>query len=86
MKTTHYFNTGVRPYSFADYKLSAGHIERGGTVQIPFTCEDVPKGAAFMFACDHADLRETSQLGVIVKPILPGSAILSKNAYFRIQS
>lgn len=52
---TFYFDTGVRPYNFyPPVKLSKGHVIRGGTMQIPFDCENVPEGAEFTHTCDKA--------------------------------
>ncbi len=83
MKTTHYFNTGVRPHSVTNWRLSKGHVVKGGTEQVPFECEDVPERATLMFLCDSPDLRESKLDNVIVREVLPGSAMLSRYAYFR---
>jgi hypothetical protein len=72
-----YFNTGVK---YSDYPyLCEGQIERGGTKQIPFDCEDVPEGAQFKFACDDPNLYP--EAGYVVRPIL-NNALHSKYAYF----
>lgn len=76
-KKTFYFNTGVK---YCNYPyLCEGQIERGGTKQIPFDCEDVPEGATFQFACDNPDLHP--EAGYIVREI-HNSALHSKYAYF----
>jgi hypothetical protein len=83
MKRTFYFNTGVVPES--DSKLYGRQVWKGGVKQIPFTCEDVPDGAEFLFACDNDHLSESKIPGVTVHKILdsgPGG-LLSKYAYFR---
>ena len=80
MTRTFYFNTGVRPYIHVPtVKLSEGQVLRGGTVQIPFDCEDVPENAEFKFGCDDPNIRG----GYLVRPIL-NSALLSKFAYFQV--
>jgi hypothetical protein len=83
---TFYFNTGVQPYKHnPPVKLSPGHIMKGGTMQIPFDCDNVPDRAQFMFACDNPDLKESEYENVIVREIF-NSALLSKYAYFKILS
>jgi hypothetical protein len=84
--TTFYFNTGVNPYIHTNppYKLSKGHIVRGGTVQIPFQCADVPKKAEFRFASDDPDKPEASLSCYVVREI-QGSALVSKYAYFFVR-
>jgi len=79
---TFYFNTGVQPQN-APIKLMPGHVMRGGTMQIPFDCENIPDGAIFKFACDNKDLRESKYPNYIVREI-HNSALLSKYAYFQI--
>jgi len=77
MKRTFYFNTGVK---FADYPYLYGQqVERGGTKQIPFECENIPDGATFKFACDNPNLEGYE--GCIIAPIV-GGGLLSKYAYF----
>lgn len=50
-----YFDTGVRPWIHTSpVPVMPGNVVRGGTLQIPFECDDVPDGAIFVFACDHA--------------------------------
>lgn len=74
---TFYFNTGVK---YWDYPyLCKGQVEKGGTKQIPFDCENVPEGAVFKFACDDPNLHPES--GYIVREI-HNSTIHSKYAYF----
>lgn len=81
-RKTFYFNTGVRPYIHnPPVKLSKGQVLKGGTVQIPFTCEDVPDNAEFKFACDD----ENYMKGVyLVRPIL-NSSLCSKFAFFLVR-
>lgn len=81
------FNTRVRPSSGA--KLCPGQVWRMGlsgepVKVIPFQCEDVPEGAIFAFAAPSADLYPHA--GFIVREILPGSALVSKYAYFRLRA
>ena len=89
MTKTFYFNTGVRPElvnnpPFAyDYHANKGNVIKGGTLQIPFTCDDVPDGAIFLHACDIPDLPESRSDSVIVREIT-GGGLLSKFAYFRV--
>jgi len=85
MKKTFYFNTGVKPYGCTNppYKLSNGHIIRGGVVQIPFDCENVPENASFMFACDNPELSESKQKNVIVRKMY-NTVMCSEYAYFKI--
>lgn len=79
---TFYFNTGVKPYGHVPpVTLGHGQVWRGGTKQIPFDCDGVPKGAIFEFACDNPGLRESEYL--LVREI-HNSALLSKFAYFRV--
>ena len=81
---TFYFNTGVRPFIHnPPVKLSAGQIMKGGTMQIPFDCEDVPEGAIFKFACENKDLRESKYPNYIVREI-HNSTLIAKYAYFQI--
>jgi hypothetical protein len=78
MTKTFYFNTGVRPYIHnPPVKVGPGQIIKGGTLQIPFDCEDVPENAFFKFGCDDPNIRG----GYLVRPIL-NSTLLSKFAYF----
>ena len=81
---TFYFNTGVRPESGSP--LFGRQVWRGGTKQIPFTCDNVPGSATFLFACDNPSLPESKIPGVIVREITdsekPGG-LISKFAYFR---
>lgn len=77
MKTTFYFNTGVK---FSDYPfLSVGQIQRGGTKQIPFECDNIPEKATFAFACDNPQIPGFERY--IVAPIV-SEGLLSKFAYF----
>ena len=81
--TTYYFNTGVRHGN--GYALYGRQVWRGGTKQIPFTCDDVPCNAVFWFACDNANLPESKILGVVVREITDRGqgGLMSKFAYFR---
>ena len=54
MTTQLFFNTGVKIWNNSSIR---GGIDSGnGTVVIPFECEDVPKDATFMYACDNPNL------------------------------
>lgn len=77
-RQTFYFDTGVKPYGHTNppYKLSAGHIVKGGTVQIPFECE-APENSIFECACDNPEACQ----GFFVAEILSG-AMASKYAFF----
>jgi len=45
---TFYFNTGVRPYEHnPPVKLGKGEVLKGGVIQVPFDCEDVPDRCGF---------------------------------------
>jgi hypothetical protein len=80
--TTFYFDTGVNPNG---HNLYGQQIVRNGTVQIPFRCEGVPSSATLMFACDNPNLPESKYEWVMVAAIEPGSDMVSKFAYFRLQ-
>lgn len=77
---TFYFNTGVTcrpPFQ--------GEVLRGGTIQIPFDCDNVPEGAVFLFACSDPDIKThhafpTAEL--VVREI-HNSNLCSRYAYFR---
>jgi hypothetical protein len=86
---TFYFNTGVRQgipsneLHRQDVKptaLSNGQVWVNGTKQIPFSCEDVPDKAMFLFACDN---KETSSANVISRE-LHNTSLISKYAHFRL--
>lgn len=79
---TFYFNTGVNAYLYPA-KPKFGQVNRGGTVQIPFECHDVPEGSTFKFACDNPEL-ENNNPRTIVREINPGSGLYSKYAYFSV--
>jgi len=82
MRKTYYFDTGVTirgPYGCQVWK--------GGTVQIPFDCENVPEKAIFKFACDNPELAESKHPNYIVAEILDQDkkgGLCSKCAYFQI--
>ncbi len=77
---TFYFDTGVRPYAHTPpVPVTSGYVLRG-TMQIPFNCEGVPDGAFFKFAADDPTLGK----GLHCAEILPGSAMVSKYAFFQI--
>lgn len=79
MLQTFKFNTGVHIRSGAP--LCEGQYWDGnGVKQIPFSCEDVPEGATFKFACNDGNLYPDS--GYIVREI-KDSTLLSKFAYFQ---
>jgi len=82
-RKTFYFNTGVKPESGSP--LFGRQVWKGGTKQIPFTCDNVPDDATFWFACDDRTLPESEMPGVIVREIIDSGAggILSKFAYFK---
>lgn len=81
---TFYFNTGVQPYKHTPpVKLGPGQIMRGGTMQIPFDCENVPENAVFMFACDNDKLSEAAYKNVIVREMF-NTSMCSKYAYFKV--
>lgn len=78
-----YFNTGVRVGSFnPPVKLGKGEIlSPNGIKLIPFSCEDVPSNAIFMFACSNPKLKESEISTVIVRKIY-NSSLCSEYAYF----
>jgi hypothetical protein len=83
---TFYFNTGVQPYKHnPPVKLSPGHVMRGGTMQIPFDCDDVPDNAIFKFACDNPKLKESEYPNWIVREMF-NTAMVSKYAYFLVNN
>lgn len=73
------FNTGVR---VENNRLgpTGGRLAPNGVWTIPFTCDDVPDGATFVFASDSAPV----DAGHIRREIQPGSGLLSRYAYFRL--
>lgn len=79
---TFYFNTGVQPYKHnPPVPLCEGHVMRGGTMQIPFDCEDVPANATFVYASDNPESKRESNL--ICREI-HNSALCSKYAFFKV--
>lgn len=85
MKRTFYFNIGVKPDYSANppIKPFGKRIEKGGVIQIPFDCENVPENAIFKFACDNDELPGYSEPSYIVREIT-NSGLLSKFAYFLV--
>ena len=85
MIKTFYFNTGVK---FSDYPyLCEGQVERGGTKQIPFDCEDVPDNATFMYGRDDPNLFATNdpQYDKVIVREIHNSTLMSKYAYFSMR-
>ena len=84
---TFYFNTGVRPHTISnppfpyDYHKKAGHVIKGGTLQIPFDC-DAPKDATIIMLCNPPDLPEGKAGGVLVCEV-SNTTMASKYAYMR---
>ncbi len=79
---TFYFDTGVKPYNHTPrVSIMPGNVVRGGTLQIPFDCENVPENATFLYACDaeNASLDEN-----IICREMTNTNMLSKFAYFRL--
>lgn len=82
MTTRFYFDTGVRPDDFnPPLTPGKGQVIRG-TIQIPFDCDDVPKGAAFRFASDCLELANESLLAREIK----NSILVSKYAFFALDN
>lgn len=75
---TFYFNTGVKPENRNG--LCPGQVWRGGTMQMPFDCEDVPDNASFQFACDHTPPGDEH----LLRREIHNTALLSKYAFFRL--
>ena len=75
-----FFDTGVRPRN--NPNLFGNQVWKGGTKQIPFSCENVPDGSEFMFGANRPDQPESKLDRVIVREI-HNSDLLSKYAYFR---
>ncbi len=91
MIKTYQFNTGVRPFDHdppAGMAFMDGYIDSGnGVYVIPFQCEEVPVGYSFKFSCDNPNMdKEQNPFcysgNIIRRDILPGSAMMSKYAYF----
>lgn len=79
---TFYFNTGVKPYNHTRHvPIMSGNVVRGGTLQIPFDCENVPENATFLYACDaeNASLDEN-----VICREMKNTNMVSKFAYFRV--
>lgn len=78
------FNTGVKPFNHnppAGMAFMKGFRDSGnGVYVIPFQCEEVPKEYKLELCCD--DLNYPIQGEYIIREILPGSALISKYAYF----
>jgi UDP:flavonoid glycosyltransferase YjiC (YdhE family) len=51
---TFYFNTGVLSHN-KPLGLMKGQMWKGGTMQIPFDCKDVPENAIFKHASDESE-------------------------------
>ena len=81
MQKIFHFNTGVTRNNRTN--LFGNQVWLGGTIQIPFTCEDVPENAIFNFACDNPDLEESKYENWIVREII-NSDLCSKYAYFQV--
>ena len=77
---TFYFNTGVQSYMVI-LPLMKGHIIKGGTMQIPFDCDDVPNKATFLYAQDTPP--EIQHPNIIFRE-MHNTAMVSKYAFFRI--
>ncbi len=84
MKRTFYFNTGVTPAN--NPNLWGRQVWKGGTKQIPFTCEDVPENAIFKFACSNPNLPESKSENFLVRKILDcgEDGMMSEYAYFLV--
>jgi hypothetical protein len=85
MKTlkTFYFNTGVNVWATRAYYAPTDRIDSNGVRSIPFTCENVPEGAEFVFAAPT----DTVPTQKDVKPFtIVSGGLLSKFAYFRIKA
>jgi hypothetical protein len=78
---TFYFNTGVKPENRRGVGLCAGQVWRGGTLQIPFDCENVPDNASFQFACDHTPPGNEH----LLRREMHNTTMVSKYAFFQVQ-
>lgn len=79
---TFYFDTGVRPYIHnTPVPIMPGNVVRGGTLQIPFDCENVPDKARFIFACDAENASLDKD---VIHREIKNTNMVSKFAYFRI--
>jgi hypothetical protein len=58
-----------------------GNVIRGGTLQIPFDCEGVPDGAAFLYAGDT--IKPGLDKSVIYRE-MKNTNMVSKYAFFRV--
>lgn len=74
------FNTGVKIWD--NPHIKGGVNSENGTVVIPFECEDVPKNAIFLYACNNGKL-EATHSNIIVREI-HNSQLHSKYAYFKL--
>ncbi len=74
------FNTGVKIWDNSN--ISGGIDSGNGTVVIPFSCENVPSEATFLYACDTPDLCLENK-NIIFREI-QNSKLLSKYAYFKL--
>lgn len=80
MTTTYYFDTGVRPELHSQpVPVMPGQV-LCGTIQIPFDCEDVPKGAVFRFVADNLGLANSH---IIARPI-KNSTMVGRYAFFSV--
>lgn len=78
---TFYFNTGVRPYDHSPpVKAMPGNVIRGGTLQIPFDCADVPEGSVFEYASDGTQ----ALAACFIRREMHNTNMVSKYAVFRL--
>lgn len=81
MEKAFLFNTGV-PYWRNSYRDEYRKIVKG-IIHIEFICEDVPKGAEFMYAQNNPESISLLNPKVIRREIKRGG-LVSKYAFFRI--
>lgn len=74
-----YFNTGVNAKRYPA-KKQFGQVDRHGTVQIPFECDNVPENAIFLYACNRVD--DVASDMIFRK--IHNSSLMSKYAIFQL--
>ena len=75
---TFYFNTGIEYHP--QRPLAEKAIWRGGTMQFPFDCEDVPNDAVFKFLSDETAPGDE----YLLRREIHNTGMLSKYAFFKL--
>lgn len=79
MKQTFLFNTGVKEINYPT--LGEFEVFVKGEKHIQFECENVPKGAKFLYAC--SSVLPVDEKEILITPIV-GGGLLSTHAYFAL--